>query len=82
MKYALGLDPFTDSVESLPDVQVVGGVITLTYNKVLAATDKDRAARFLNDLFIIEANWEASQAEALEVLKRPVMGWTMSPLPR
>jgi len=37
------------------------------------ATDKDRAARFLNDLFIIEANWEASNAEALEVLKRPAL---------
>jgi hypothetical protein len=39
IKYALGLNPFADSVGSLPVFALNGGNLTLTYNKVLAATD-------------------------------------------
>ncbi len=50
IKYALGLDPLTDSVESLPDVAVVGGALTLTYNKVLSAIDILYTVEWTSDL--------------------------------
>lgn len=50
VKYALGLDPFTDSVESLPILKVADGVLSLTYTKVLAATDILYTAQWSSDL--------------------------------
>ena len=50
VKYALGLDPFTDSVESLPAIGVVGGALTLTYHKVLSATDILYTVEWTSDL--------------------------------
>ncbi len=50
VKYALGLDPFTDSVESLPPVEVNGASLTLTYKKVLAATDILYSVQWTSDL--------------------------------
>jgi sugar lactone lactonase YvrE len=50
LKYALGLDPLTDSVESLPAVKVTDGVLSLTYTKVLAATDILYTAQWSSDL--------------------------------
>jgi sugar lactone lactonase YvrE len=50
VKYALGLDPITDSVEGLPTVKVNDGVLSLTYTKVLAATDILYTAQWSSDL--------------------------------
>jgi hypothetical protein len=38
LKYALGLDPLVDASGHLPKVEINGGLLTITYNKVLAAT--------------------------------------------
>jgi sugar lactone lactonase YvrE len=50
LKYALGLNPLTDSVESLPALTVTDGVLSLTYTKVLAATDILYTAQWSSDL--------------------------------
>lgn len=50
VKYALGLEPLTDSVESLPVVQISGGVISITYNRVIAATDILYTPQWSSDL--------------------------------
>lgn len=50
LKYALGLDPFADSVESLPALTLNGGVLSLTYNRVLAATDILYTVEWTSDL--------------------------------
>ena len=39
MEYALGMDPHNPSLVGLPVVGLSGGLLTLTYTRVLAASD-------------------------------------------
>lgn len=50
LKYALGLSPLINSVQGLPTLQVTDGVLSLTYTKVLAATDILYTPQWSSDL--------------------------------
>jgi len=50
LKYALGLDPNINSVAGLPESSLVGRFLTLTYTRVLAATDLVYTVEWSSDL--------------------------------
>lgn len=56
LKYAFGLDPFASAVGQLPAAVLSGGSLSITYTKVLAATDLTYTVEWSDDL----TSWSAS----------------------
>ena len=55
LKYAFGLDPYVVAGGSAPLMGLSGGSLTLTYTKVLAATDLLYTVEWSSDL----SNWSS-----------------------